>query len=108
MKIYIKSSASDMFTDVYAKRMKEVETAAKRIAKKYGLTAKVRYDDTPVSDIMGELYIEVYDGAEYVTTIIVDAYMKGWAIQSPNSGKTKTADHKGIIENMEYLFQSFA
>lgn len=36
MKIYVRSSAFDMgmFQGVYEKRMKEVESAAKRIAKK--------------------------------------------------------------------------
>lgn len=108
MKIYVKSAAFDMFADVYKKRVAEVEQAAKRIAKKYGLQVKIKSNNTPIADIMNEIYIDVYDGTEYLTSIIVNAYKKGWAIQSPNSGKTKLASHTDVIDMMERLFWSFS
>lgn len=104
MKIYIKSDSFDMFADAYNKRVAEVEQAAKRIARKNGLKVKIRSDTTPVSDIMAEMYIAVYDGTEYITTFIVNAYTKGWAIQSPEEGKIKYASHKDVIESMERSF----
>lgn len=53
---------------------------------------------------MGEMNIDVYDGSEYVTSIIVNAYKKGWAVQSPNTGKIKMASHEDVIAGFERLF----
>ena len=104
MKIYIKSTSSDMFTEAYKKRVAEVENAAKRLARKNGLKVKISSDTTPSGDILAEMNIDVYNGTEYITTFIVDAYKKGWVIQSPETGRMKCASHNDVINDMEALF----
>ena len=104
MKIYIKSASFDMFAEAYKKRVAEVENAAKQIARKNGLKVKISSDTTPTGDIMAEINIDVYNGTEYITTYIVDAYKKGWSIQAPEFGKIKGSSHEDIIENMHRLF----
>ena len=108
MKIYIKSSSFDMLKERYKKlvieRIAEVEKAAKRIARKNGLKVKISSDTTPSGDILAEMNIDVYNGTEYITTFIVDAYTKGWAIQSPENGKLNYESHNKIIESMERSF----
>lgn len=108
MKIYVKSASFDTLKGRYeklvAERVKEVEKAAKQIARKNGLKVKISSDTAPSGDILAEMNIDVYNGTEYITTFIVDAYTKGWVIQSPETGDIKSASHNDIIDNMQELF----